>query len=71
MATKRNGVPCYDKAGLDEPIFVLRAQDVLADEVVAFWASRARENGVSAEKIREARECAVAMQKWPGRKNPD
>lgn len=38
MATKREGVPCYDKAAEDEPLFVLRGQDQFAAETVEYWA---------------------------------
>ena len=34
MSRKRDGVPCYDKAEPDEPIFVLRSQDLIAPDVV-------------------------------------
>jgi len=37
MGTKRNGDLCYEKADLDEPLFVLRAQDATAPDVVQFW----------------------------------
>ena len=38
MSTKKQGVPCFDNAAPDEPIFVLRAQDRLAAATVRFWA---------------------------------
>ncbi len=41
MATKEQGDSCYEKAAPDEPIFVLRAQDFLAPEIVREWAYRA------------------------------
>lgn len=41
MAEKRHGVPCYDKAADNEPLFVLRAQDALAPMVVEYWAELA------------------------------
>jgi hypothetical protein len=37
MSTKRAGDSCWEKADLDEPLFVLRAQDATAPEVVEFW----------------------------------
>jgi hypothetical protein len=37
MATKAQGNDSYDKAAPDEPVFTLRAQDVLADLAVEFW----------------------------------
>ncbi len=38
MATKRANDECYNKAGLDEPILTLRAQDLSADLTVEVWA---------------------------------
>jgi hypothetical protein len=37
MATKAQGNDCYEKARMEEPVFTLRAQDVLADLAVEFW----------------------------------
>jgi hypothetical protein len=37
MATKAQGNDCYEKAAPGEPVFTLRAQDVLADLAVEFW----------------------------------
>lgn len=64
MATKTDGIPCYDKAGGDEPLFVLRAQDALAPEIVREWAYRARAAGVNESKVAEARACADEMEDW-------
>lgn len=64
MATKRNGVPCYDKAGIDEPLFVLRSTDALAPEIVREWAYRAQAAGTPAEKVEEARRTADAIEDW-------
>jgi hypothetical protein len=82
MATKRKN-KCLQKAAPHEPIFVLRAQDQLAPEVIEFWASRL-EVGVtdafgpaaasSYEKIKTAREIAEEMRGWQrqyGKKLPD
>ena len=68
--TKQDGVPCYDKAADDEPLFVLRAQDALAPEVVEHWAFLAKRLGVAFEKIEAAYEVAGAMRRWPNRKVP-
>lgn len=70
MSTKREGVSCYDKAGLDEPLFVLRAQDRLAAIVVRFWANLAEEGGTKPEIVAEARSCANQMDEWPFHKHP-
>ena len=70
MATKHNSVSLM-KAKDDEPIFVLRAQDKLAAGVVRQWAEQAAQAGCGNAKVREAREIADAMERWPTRKVPD
>lgn len=70
MSTKREGVACYDKAGLDEPLFVLRAQDHLASQLVRLWASMAELGGTHPSIVFEARECADKMDAWPFHKHP-
>lgn len=70
MATKHNSV-ALGKAADDEPIFVLRAQDALAPEVIRYWAERAEQAGCGPAKVREAQEIARAMERWPARRNPD
>lgn len=62
---------CLQKAGDEEPIFVLRAQDILAPYCVRYWAERAIYEGVPANKIDEALELADKMEEWPNRKIPD
>lgn len=64
MSTKREGIPEYDRAGLDEPLFVLRAQDSIAPVVVMLWALNAGMHGVPQEKIEKARACAERMRRW-------
>lgn len=70
MATKKND-PCLDKAGDDEPIFVLRAQDKLAPALVRQWADQAAANGCPEPKVQDARQLADRMESWPVRKMPD
>lgn len=70
MATKHTDT-CLQKAGDDEPIFVLRAQDKLAAKTVRYWATLAAVYGVSDEKCLEARALAERMEQWPDRKYPD
>jgi len=70
MATKHNSVT-LGKAQDDEPIFVLRAQDRLAPELVRRWADEAERAGCSSAKVIEARTVADAMERWPSRKLPD
>ena len=74
MTTKEEGSTCYDKAAPDEPIFVLRAQDMLAPEIVREWAYRALKLGTPLAKVDEARRLADAMENWQiehSRKIPD
>lgn len=65
------GKGCLGKAADDEPVFILRAQDMLAADLVDKWATDAQLVGCKWDKVREARELAQAMREWPTRKNPD
>lgn len=73
---------CLNKAGDDEPVFVLRANDELAAEVVRYWASKymAQKMGENFEtrgsaaltapqlnKAMEARQLASDMDEWRAR----
>ena len=74
MATKNTGVSCYDKAHPDEPLFVLRAQDLSAPSIVRSWVLAAERGGVNMEKVREALQVAMDMEAWQaahGKKVPD
>lgn len=77
MATKNNpgDFDCYAAAGPDEPIFILRANDVLAPSAVLYWAENyewdmgrripARPlSDKERRKIDEARQCAGEMVRW-------
>lgn len=64
MANKKDGIPCYDKASDEEPLFVLRAQDLLGPEMVREWAHRAASLGTPQEKVEEALHCADQMEGW-------
>jgi len=68
MAYKDN-CPTLKKVATDEPIFVLRAQDVSAPETILEWIrlNPALPDG----KRREAFECSEAMRRWPKRKSAD
>lgn len=61
---------CLDKVKPTEPIFVLRAQDSSAPDLVRLWAHRNRAN-LNDSKFNEAMDCAEAMEQWPNRKLPD
>lgn len=79
MATAREtieaalrGEGCLGKAHPDEPVFVLRARDVTADDFVRRWAARVGERlGMSHPKVTSAIEIVRAMRAWPDRKLPD
>lgn len=71
------GEGCLGKAADDEPVFVLRAQDALAADLVDKWAiyTTVAMPSVGAEasghKVTEAKQIAEAMRSWPVRKHPD
>lgn len=75
MATKHeeseNPDSCWNKAADEEPLFILRAQDRLAEEAVRWWALYCEQMGVDEAKVAEARSAADAMSAWPNRKMPD
>jgi len=72
VATKHHDV-WLDNCAEDEPIFVLRAQDITAPDVIEYWLSLAltRGAGIAPEKIAQAKECIREMRAWPNRKLPD
>lgn len=71
MGTKHND-SCLTKAADDEPIFVLRAQDRTAAQVVRIWTDyNEMRLGADHPKIVEARALADRMDAWPNRKLPD
>jgi len=65
------GEGCLGKAHPDEPVFVLRAQDALAADLVEKWAIWARAAGCPNDKVNEAFSLAEDMRRWHTRKNPD
>lgn len=72
MATKAEGIKCYENAAPDEPLFVLRSTDPFSAPLVRRWANMAEmSEAVPREKVDEARKCADAMERWPQRKYPD
>lgn len=69
MGTKNNPseYDCYDKAELDEPMFVLLARDPLAPILVRLWIdlrSRGAFGFQKADKLNEAQSCAEDMEDW-------
>ena len=71
MGTKQNPgeFDCYANAEDDEPMFILLARDPIAADLVRLWA-KSRELAIrsprDADKAREARRCADAMEEWFG-----
>jgi hypothetical protein len=59
----RNPHGCLNKAAPDEPVFVLRAKDPIAAQVVRLWAAMA-ENDHSADKCIGALAIADQMDRW-------
>jgi hypothetical protein len=59
------------KAAMDEPIFVLRAQDVHAAELVLKWATWTRAGTTPEHKVDEAFRISEAMSEWHTHKQPD
>ena len=68
MALKRDEIAnpdsCLNRAGDDEPVFVLRAKDPLAAKLVEEWAARAVLAGLHDDRAREAYRYAQAMRAW-------
>lgn len=73
---------CFAKAALDEPLFVLRAQDRSAPKLVRQWAETFRQHHLKVgtaghelakaiSKHTEALEVADAMEEWSIRKQAD
>ena len=55
----------------DEPIFVIRAQDIIGGQVVRFWADTAEAAGAAPHMVQAARDHAKLMDEWPKKKIPD
>lgn len=63
-----------NKSPVDEPVFLLRAQDVCAAGVVRYWADIAEINGAKPDIIEAVRMQAEFMEIWQkevGSKTPD
>jgi len=63
-----------NKIPVGEPVFLLRAQDVTAPDVVRYWAMQAKMRGAAERIVRAAREQADRMVEWQrehGMKIPD
>lgn len=49
---------------VDEPVFLLRAQDVIAPGLVSIWADIADVIGADQAIVNAAREQSIEMRKW-------
>jgi hypothetical protein len=56
---------------LDEPVFLIRGQDVVSGDAVRAWANLAEATGADPEIIKVARQQAEKMDAWPKKKIPD
>lgn len=66
MATKANPGPfdCYKAAADDEPMFILLARDPLAPILVRLWSELRGHLAGNPSKTAEARNVALAMERW-------
>lgn len=77
LAAANRGEGCLGRAADDEPVFVLRAQDCLAADLVEKWAIWASAgiatigSEAAGHKVGEARQISEAMRHWPLHKQPD
>lgn len=64
---------CINKAADDEPVFVLRASDITAPDVIEFWVTNAVLKGarLTQDKLDHAVAMVIAMREWPLRHLPD
>lgn len=65
------GPPAICTCGTCEPVFILRAQDILAAGIVETWIVRGKHHGVHPDKLASAQKIADAMRAWPTKKVPD
>jgi hypothetical protein len=71
MATKaevvesmRSRCGCLGRVAPDEPVFILRAQDILAPRVVVRWAHLAEQAGSPQDKVLGALQLAKQIADW-------
>ena len=60
----KNDDRCLDNVADDEPIFVLRANDELAPDVILYWVHLSMERELHRDKLDEARRWAKVMADW-------
>lgn len=60
-----------NKIPKNEPVFLIRAQDITAARVVNYWAAMAKHYGADDDIVELAREQAERMKNWHAKKIPD
>ena len=55
----------------DEPVFLIRAQDIVSGDAVRVWADLNDEAGGDPEASEQAREWSKKMDAWPKKKPAD
>lgn len=73
MATKNDPgqFDCYASAAPDEPMFILLARDPLAPILVRLWSELRGHLAGNPSKTAEARNVALAMERWRERTRSD
>lgn len=66
----KNPMSCLNKAGDDEPLFILRAQDSSSAETILEWI-RINFNTAPDAKLLEAFTTALEMKAWNNKKPAD
>jgi hypothetical protein len=56
---------------VDEPVLLLRGQDMFAAQTVRFHAQLLEQGGADTPIVKALRECAEAMDNWHIKKVPD
>lgn len=57
---------CMIKAGVDEPVFVLRAKDPIARLALAQWIVEAEKAGLHKDKLGDAKDALREFMAWKG-----
>jgi hypothetical protein len=55
---------CYANAEPDEPMFILLGRDPMAGALVRMWAEMRANTGENSAKVKEALDCADALDAW-------
>jgi len=70
MLHTKHDEPCLLKAADDEPIWVLRGQDLCTPQTIRAWAAGANARGAPYAKVQEASRNADEIEQWQ-RDHPD